>query len=58
MNGIDSELSHYTVKDFIKQIIARTVQFIEDPYKAGLDEQCFDIYSSEIDDIVSSLGFQ
>ncbi|PMD12114.1 hypothetical protein NA56DRAFT_756854 [Hyaloscypha hepaticicola] len=40
--------SNYSLEDFVKHIVSRTVEFIEDPCKAGLESPCFDVYSSEI----------
>jgi hypothetical protein len=45
---------NFSLEDFVKHIVVRTVDFIEDPFKAGLEQQCFDMYSSEIASLVSS----
>ena len=36
--GIDQE-PNYTLEAFVKHIVVRTVEFIEDPFKAGLEQQ-------------------
>ena len=44
---------NFSLQDFVKHIVVRTVDFIEDPFKAGLEQQCFEMYSSEIASLVS-----
>lgn len=45
---------NYSLEDFVKHIVVRTVEFIEDPFRAGLELPCFDMYSTAIAELVSS----
>lgn len=36
--GIDQDLN-YTLEAFVKHIVVGTIEFIEDPFKAGLEQQ-------------------
>lgn len=46
--------SSYSLEDFVKHIVVRTVEFMGDPFNAGLELPFFDVYSSEIAALVSS----
>lgn len=46
-----------SLEGLVEHIVVRTVDFIEDPFRAGLKLPCLDIYSTVIAELVSSTWY-